>query len=602
MREIGVYIMTTKNLSQVWDLDSIFPGGSDSKELHQFLQTLKSDLEQLSENIDAEDTVSVENVTTWILEVQELSKKARQAGAFLGCLSAANVKDVKAKQLLGTVSQLGTILEANLTKIDAHLLNMSDEDWGLLLEKDVFSEVQYPLEERRQRAKEKLSPREETLIQKLSVDGYHAWGQLYDTIVGRMKISVEEDGKVEELSVGQADNKMSSGDRELRQQVFQKWEEAWGAEADLCADALNHLAGFRLQVYGERGWDNVLKEPLEINRMSEETLNMMWQVITDNKPKFTQFLQRKAEMLGVEKLSWHDVFAPLSSDVPEVSYDEAAEIITNQFEKLTPEMAEFTRGAFSKSWIEAESRPGKRPGGFCTSFPVTNETRIFMTYAGTASNVSTLAHELGHGFHQHVMNDLPYLAQRYAMNVAETASTFAEMVVADATVKNAKTKEEHLTLLEDKVSRSVAFFMNIHARFIFETRFYEERKQGLVSVDRLNELMVQAQKDAYCDALSEYHPHFWASKLHFYITGVPFYNFPYTFGYLFSMGIYALALEEGEGFEKKYINLLRDTGRMRVEELAMKHLNVDLTKPEFWQGAVDLAASGVDEFLKLTEK
>ena len=300
-------------------------------------------------------------------------------------------------------------------------------------------------------------------------------------------------------------------------------------------------------------------------------------------------------------MNWYDVFAPLSKDVPEVSYDAAADIIINQFQQLTPEMAEFTKEAFAKSWIEAESRPGKRPGGFCTSFPLSKESRIFMTYAGTASNVSTLAHELGHAFHQHVMNDLPYLAQGYAMNVAETASTFAEMVVADATVKNATTKEEHLTLLEDKISRSVAFFMNIHARFLFETRFYEERKNGLVSVTRLNELMEQAQKDAFNDSLGEYHPHFWASKLHFYITGVPFYNFPYTFGYLFSMGIYALALKEGEGFEQKYINLLRDTGRMRVEELAMKHLNVDLTKPDFWQGAVDLASADVDEFLKLTE-
>ncbi|MFN7249586.1 MAG: M3 family oligoendopeptidase [Anaerobacillus sp.] len=594
-------VLLIEKLSQVWDLDSIFPGGSESPELQVFLETLETDLKQLHNHIHG-NVATVKEVTTWILEVQELAKRIRQAGAFLGCLNAQNVADVKAKQLLGTINQTATILEAILTNIDDQLLKMSEENWQTFIKQDVFTEVTYPLVERRVRAKEKLSPREETLIQKLSVDGYHAWGQLYDTIVGRMKISIEEDGKTEELSIGQADNKMSSGDRQLREQVSKKWEAAWANEAELCADALNHLAGYRLQVYGERGWDQVLREPLDINRMSQETLDVMWNTISENKPKFVEFLQRKAEILGIEKLSWHDVFAPLSKDVPQVSYDEAAEIIINQFQQLTPEMAEFTKEAFAKNWIEAESRAGKRPGGFCTSFPLSNESRIFMTYAGTASNVSTLAHELGHAFHQHVMNDLPYLAQRYAMNVAETASTFAEMVVADATVKNATTKEEHLTLLEDKVSRSIAFFMNIHARFLFETRFYEERKQGLVSVARLNELMEQAQKDAFDDSLGEYHPHFWASKLHFYITGVPFYNFPYTFGYLFSMGIYALAQKEGDAFEKKYINLLRDTGRMPVEELAMKHLNVDLTKPDFWQGAIDLAAADVDEFLNLTQK
>jgi oligoendopeptidase F len=591
-----------KRLSQVWDLESIFAGGSESEEFREFLRTLEIELKQLLSTIQTTKQVSIESMTNWILDVQELAKKTEQAGSFLSCLSAQNVNDRKARQLLGNVSLLGTILDASLTNIDDHLITMSEPQWQKLLEQEVFTEVAYSISERKIRAKEKLSAKEETLIQKLAVDGYEAWGQLYDTIVGRMKIPVAENGKTEEISVGQASNKMNSGNRQIREQVFQSWEKAWASEADLCADALNHLAGFRLQVYGERGWHNVLKEPLEINRMSEETLTVMWKVISDNKTKFTEFLQRKAKILGVEKLSWHDVAAPLTSDIPEISYDDAAEIISNQFERLTPEMAQFSKEAFAKSWIEAESRPGKRPGGFCTNLPLSNQTRIFMTYAGTASNVSTLAHELGHGFHQHVLNGLPYLAQQYAMNVAETASTFAEMVVSDATVKAAKTKAEHLTLLEDKISRSIAFFMNIHARFLFETSFYEERKLGLVSVDRLNELMVKAQKEAFGDSLSEYHPHFWASKLHFYITGVPFYNFPYTFGYLFSMGIYSLSLKESDGFENKYKNLLQDTGRMRVEELAMKHLQVDLTKPEFWQEAVNLAASDVDEFLQLTEK
>ncbi len=272
-----------------------------------------------------------------------------------------------------------------------------------------------------------------------------------------------------------------------------------------------------------------------------------------------------------------------------------------QFHRFSPKMADFAVKAFENGWIEAEDRPGKRPGGFCTSFPIHKETRIFMTYAGTASNVSTLAHELGHGYHQHVMNDLPALAQEYAMNVAETASTFAEMVVSDAAVKAAETEETRLTLLEDKIQRSVAFYMNIHARFLFETAFYEERRKGLVGMDRLNELMLSAQKTAFRDALDQYHPHFWASKLHFYITEVPFYNFPYTFGYMFSTGLYAEALRRGAAFEDQYVALLRDTGRMTVEELAHKHLGVDLRKPDFWQQAMDLSVADVQEFLRLTE-
>ena len=187
------------------------------------------------------------------------------------------------------------------------------------------------------------------------------------------------------------------------------------------------------------------------------------------------------------------------------------------------------------------------------------------------------------------------------MNVAETASTFAEMAVADAAVEKAATREEKIALLDGKVRSSVSFFMDIHARFLFETAFYERRRRGPVGVDELNRLMIEAQQKAYRNSLDNYHAHLWCSKLHFYLTRVSFYNFPYTFGYLFSTGIYALARETGTGFEERYINLLRDTGRMRVEDLAARHLGVDLTGPAFWQQAVDMAAAEAGEFLRLTE-
>jgi oligoendopeptidase F len=199
------------------------------------------------------------------------------------------------------------------------------------------------------------------------------------------------------------------------------------------------------------------------------------------------------------------------------------------------------------------------------------------------------------------MDELPELNQNYAMNVAETASTLAELIVSDALVEAAPSEQEKLALLEDKIQRSVAFFMNIHARFLFETRFYEQRKSGIVGAKQLCELMAEAQKEAYCGVLAEMHPHFWASKLHFYITDVPFYNFPYTFGYMFSSGIYAHAQKSGGNFAKEYDELLRDTGRMTVEDLASKHLGSDLTKPDFWRGAAELAVKDIELFLNMTE-
>ncbi len=463
------------------------------------------------------------------------------------------------------------------------------------------AEIRYPLVERKLLAADKLPPEQEALVNDLAVDGYHGWGESYNTTVSKFRVPYEENGEVLQLSAGQAANRMHSPDRKVRQKLFRSWEEQWAEHADYCADALNHLGGFRLKLYERRGWEDIHKEPLAINRMTKETLDAMWGVIEGGKDIFVRYLERKAKLLGIPKLSWYDVDAPVGEGSLEFSYDEGAQLIVEQFRRFSPRMADFAERAFENRWIEAEDRPGKRPGGFCTSFPIAEETRIFMTYAGTASNVATLAHELGHGYHQHVMNDLPALAQEYAMNVAETASTFAEMVVADAAVKAASSEAERITLLEDKIQRSVAFYMNIHARFIFETNFYEERRRGLVGIERLNELMTAAQKQAFCEALEEYHPHFWASKLHFYITEVPFYNFPYTFGYMFSTGLYAEALRRGAAFEDQYVALLRDTGRMTVEELARKHLGVDLTKPDFWQQALDLSVADVHEFLRLTE-
>lgn len=215
--------------------------------------------------------------------------------------------------------------------------------------------------------------------------------------------------------------------------------------------------------------------------------------------------------------------------------------------------------------------------------------------------MSTLAHELGHAYHQYVMEGLPAFSQNYAMNVAETASTFAEMIVAESQLEQAQTKEEKLSLLELKIQNGVSFYMNIHARLLFEVRFYEERRNGEVSVERLNELMVEAQREAFSGVLDEAHPHFWAAKLHFYITDVPFYNFPYTFGYLFSAGLYAKAKEEGPSFASRYVDLLRDTGSMTVEELALKHLGVNLQQAGFWQSAVSLTREDIRQFMELTE-
>ncbi len=597
--------MTNKMYADVWDLEVFFPGGSSSPEFTKHLEETGTKIEEFTKTVKEyapSDGITDRKTVRNLIDMFEGTvQKIRQAGAFVSCLQAQNMHDKDADSLRGKVTELSASFQNGLTIFDGKLSHYENDQWKLLLEDEKLHELSFVLTERRTNAVQRLSEKEEMLINKLSVDGYHGWGQMYDTVVGSMQIPFEENGHVSYLSVGQAANKFSHPNREVRKKVFVEWEKAWNEKGALLSKTLNHLAGFRLNTYEMRNWDNVLKEPLEYNRMDEKTLTAMWRVISNNKKPLVEFLNRKAKLLGLEKLSWFDVDAPIGKTETKMTYQEGAEFILDHFAKFGEEMTSFAKTAFENNWIEAEDRQGKRPGGFHTYFPESAQSRIFMTYSGTPSNVSTLAHELGHGFHTYAMKDMHTLNRNYAMNVAETASTLAEMIVSDAAVKNASSEEEKLVLLEDKIQRSVALLMNIHARFIFETSFYEERRKGLVSKERLNELMVAAQKEAFGDALEEYHPSFWGSKLHFYITGVPFYNFPYTFGYLFSLGIYAKAIQEGKGYEDKYIALLKDTASMTVEELAKKHLDVDLTDDAFWESAIKVCIEDVEEFLALTK-
>lgn len=590
--------------SLTWDLDSLYSGGSRSASFKNFLEHIQQDAEHFSEEVahfdprrvDAERGSSLADV---FKTYEQIELKMREASAFISCLQAQDTTDTDAQMLVGKRNDMQATITAIKTKLDQQIALIPASTWDTCMKSEALRPIAFALNEYRDQANEKMGEAQEVLMNDLAIDGYHGWSQMYDALVSSMEVEIEEDGTAVSYSIGQAANKLGDSDRSVRKHVATKMKEAWKEKSSLFGQTLNHLAGFRLQSYAHRVWEDVLREPLSDNRMQKETLDTMWQAITDAKEPFVRFLNKKAEMLGLEKLALYDIGAPLYSSSTKLPYSDGAAFIIEQLNSFSPKMGDFTRQAFQERWIEAEDRAGKRPGGFCTSFPYSKQTRIFMTYSGSTSNLATLAHELGHAYHQHIMSDLNGLNQRYAKNVGETASTFAEMIVADASVKNASSKEEKISLLGDKIQRSITFFMNIHARFLFEQRFYEERKNGLVAVDRLNTLMEEAQREAYCDATANTDPTFWASKLHFYKTSVPFYNFPYTFGYLFSLGIYAHAQKQGSSFEEGYIALLKDTGSMSTEDLAKKHLNVDLTKPKFWEDAIQLCVNDVEEFLSL---
>ncbi|WP_087056957.1 M3 family oligoendopeptidase [Marinilactibacillus psychrotolerans] len=595
--------------SMNWDLESIYPN-IDSVELEADLSKWEKQIPELGKAILSwnpdQDKPDYNTMKHLLDSLNKIQPEITEASMFISGTLSADVNNEKAKALMGRLSVLYSELSTTTVPFYKKFTLISDEEWQALLSLPEFEVFAFNLNEEREEAKQLLSEKEEALLSKLAVDGFQGWEQHYDTLVSKIELSVsDEDGNEHILSAGQAENRMyNHPDPKVRASLFSKWEKAWREQATLYADTLNHLAGFRLADYKIHSIDNFLEKPLKASRMQRETLDAMWQAISENKKPFTDYLFRKADLMGKDKLGWEDIEAPVTvgnSEPKSYPFNEGAAFIIDNFRKFSDKMADFAEMAFEKRWIEAEDRAGKAPGGYCAELPISKESRIFMTYSDSPGEVATLAHELGHAFHNHVIFDLPYLKQHFAMNVAETASTFAELVVSDATVKSATSDEDKIALLDTKIQNALAMFLNIHARFIFESNFYEERKKGLVSAGRLNELMEEAQKEAYQDSLASYHPSFWASKLHFYISDISFYNFPYTFGYLFSLGIYAQALESGSDFEDQYIALLQDTGSMNTEDLARKHLDVDLTTTDFWVKGINILKEDIQTFMDLTE-
>ena len=593
-----------------WDLDPIYPGGIESPEFADKLLLLAHQITDLKNNVAAYDVKEDDDFSGFAKLVddnQVIFSGLRTAALFVNALSAADYTNPAYRPYQTKVSELDVAYQAALNAFAKLLTTFSNAEFKQAVAEKSVAPVAFYLNELRSQADRLLDDQTEELLNTLKLDGLKAWSEHYDTISAGLTMTyTDENGEQQELSAGQALNRIDDyPDDETRAEIMHQYEQMWGSAENLAADTLNHLAGARLTEQKAHGYKDFLEEPLELNRMSRETLETMWQVVDDNKDMFKAYFERKAELLGLDKIGWQDQSAPITKlgdyEPTTMTYDEAADFIIKNFGKYSPKMAAFAQHAFENQWIEAENRQGKTPGAWMESVPDIRESRIITTFTGSVNDSATIAHEVGHGFHTSVLTDLPVWRDSYAMNVAETASTFAEMLIADANVQNAKSDAEKVVLLNAKMDNPIAMFLNIRTRFLFEKSFYKEREGGFVPASRLNELMDDAQKQAFGGILDERHPHFWASKLHFYIDDVPFYNFPYTFGYLFSQGIYAWAQTQ-DNFEEAYISLLRDTANMTTEELAKKHLGVDLTKPDFWQAGADLVKKDIDEFLRLSEQ
>jgi len=599
-------MMAEKMKAPRWNIESVFPGGSKSPEYAKFRSKIKENLQNAKKTVAGlSGKMGKEKYNDWgkfILDMQQNYKEIYHAGSFSGCLISQDVDDAEGYKINAEIDTFSAEWQSLMTSFEEFALKLTDNQWNDFIKTTQLDEIKFYLDLTRDKAKNKMPPEFEKLVLDLAVDGYHGWNRLYDKMAGDLRVDFTENGKTQKISMGQLAPKMDSPDRKIRKQAFDKMTETWESRAELAALTLNSQAGFRLAMYKNRKWDSPLYEPLINARLKKETLDAMWSVISRAASGFQKYVDARKKLLNIDKYMWYDQTTPVGKLNKTYTYQEASEFIIEHLGSFSQEMGDFSKMAIDDMWIEAENRSGKAAGGFCTGFPVKKETRIFMTYTNTFGDLSTLAHELGHSYHSWVLKEKPLFASRYPMTLAETASTFNELRVKDAALELAGDTDEKLMMLDQKLQDGYIMLCNIHARYIFDTNFYEERKKGMVSRKRLDELMIEAQKKAYAATLDQelgWHPLFWASKLHFFFTGVPFYNFPYTFGFLFAIGIYDRALKEGSSFAKDYRALLADTGSMMTEDVAMKHLGVDLTEEDYWKDAVTRVMSDIDPFVKL---
>ena len=604
--------MTTSTFPQKWDLAALASDpatASFRKQLDQFKGRLKS----LAAATNSLPPVNAqpETVARWgevITEYEIVDAMATDFRALADCYAAADAENKAYRQLQAELAAISPDREQIATNVEFAMRDATEADFlSFVNSAEVLKRNSYFLKTRRRNAELRLPKSQELLAADLAVDGLHAWGRLYDRISSSLKVQVQEKGQLVTRSPGQV--QFDSPQRTVRENNFHALDGAWSTIADSCADAINHIAGTRLTTYRHLGLKDHLEAPLRVNRMTRETLDTMWSTISANKHVLLKYMEKKAQLLGIDKMAWFDQWAPLPplpgvENTDDISYDQACESIVDAFQGFSPELGDFAKMSLRDRWVEAENRSGKQQGGFCTGFPTLKQSRIFMTYTNSADSMSTLAHELGHAYHSWVLRDEPVFLQDYPMNLAETASTFAEAVLGEQRLQSTKSDYERLQMLDGMLGDAVAFLMNIHARFLFEDEFHKQRSHGELTADQLNQIMDKGQREAYLNGLADggWNPRFWVSKLHFYITSIPFYNFPYTFGYLLSLGVYAIGKQAGPKFPEQYRRLLLATGCQDAEDAVKSTMGFDLRKPDFWQKSLSIVADRVNSFVELADQ
>ena len=588
-------------MNQRWSLDALYTS-FDAPEFKRDMERLDQEIEKI-QKWTTENLADTQNPATklehYIKMMNEFYHLYTRLSGFTHLTLSTEAKNEVALKYEDIFDQKITSLtkpEVTFIKWLGKLENLD----AIINSNTYVKEHEFVIKEKANENKYLLSDEEEILIAKMKNTGSNAWAKLQEMLSSTLLVDITVDGEQKRLPLPVVRNMAYSDNAKLRKTAYDAELASYKKIEVSTAASLNGIKGEVITLAKMRGYASPLEMTVINARMDMQTLDAMLAAIKESLPSFHKYFHKKGELLGYKNgLPFFEMFAPVGNAEMKFTYQEARDYIVKNFRTFSDNLADFAANAFDERWIDAEPREGKRGGAFCSNLHVIKESRILSNFNGSFSNMTTLAHELGHGYHGANLMEETALNAEYPMPIAETASIFCETIVKEAVLKNAN-KEETFTLLENDIGDAGQVIVDIYSRFLFESELFKRREEGAVSVNELKEIMMDAQKQAYGNGLDHdhLHPYMWACKPHYYYASHNFYNFPYAFGLLFAKGLYAEYLKRGDAFVTSYDKLLSVTGKKNIADVTME-MGIDVRNVEFWRGSLKLIEKDIEKFVNL---
>ncbi len=595
-----------------WNLSNVYPT-LESEALKRGLSELKSEVDALDLFLDAykisrnepdeqrQDVAKAKQCIDGYLERANSTLRLHSTiNAYVASFVSTDSFNTTAKRLESELEVVGVRLQKQEVRFRGWVGLIKETLPAILAKPGAANDHAFYLQETAEQSRYLMSEPEEALAAELELSGSNAWSKLHGTVCSQLTVEFNLDGKLQKIPVTALQNLSHSPDEAVRRRAYETELAAWESVREPLAAALNGVKGSAITLDKRRGRKDGLHDSLDTSRIDRETLDMLLTVMRESFPIFREYMTVKAKKLGKDKLAWWDLFAPVGKSEKVFTWPEAVRFILTQFRAFDERLERLAKRAFDNNWIDAEPRNGKRGGAFCMDLPGVEESRVLCNFDGSLDQVSTVAHELGHAFHNECLAGKTMLQRSTPMTLAETASIMNETIITNAALSEAAGPEEESAILETYLIGASQVIIDITSRFLFEKEVFERRVNSELSADDFCEIMLRCQKETYGTGLNEEHmnKYMWTWKVHYYIPAFSFYNYPYAFGLLFGTGLYAVYRDQGNKFTKDYEALLASTGEARLAELAAR-FGFDIRKPDFWRNSIRIIEEKVRRYGEL---